>query len=119
MGVGYILVNYSRKELISFAHIPASTAKELAGNPVSAAITTWYLLQHAGDAIAFLSDTYGEWCFPTGTRDEISNYLDVTDKVVESLIEAGILADLGIEWADKDKPDEIYMRGLKIIWMSA
>lgn len=118
MSVGYILVNYSKKELISFIHIPANSARELAGNPTSAAITTWYMIQHSGDSIAFLSDTYGEWSFPAGPRDEISNYQDVTDSVVKSLIEAGILVDLGIEWADDLEPDKIYTRVLKNNWMN-
>jgi len=43
MGATYVLVNYSKKETIGFLHIGASKAKELAGNPVAAAITTWYL----------------------------------------------------------------------------
>jgi len=117
MGVGYFLVNYSKKEVISFSHIGASTARELAGNPVSAAMTTWYMLHHAGDTVAFLSDTYDEWCFPEGTRDEVSNYRDVTDDVVKSLIDAEILVDLGVAWADDDEPDKIYIRALKNVWM--
>ena len=117
MGVEYFLVNYSKKELISFSHIGASKERELAGNPVSAAMTTWYMLQHAGDSVAFLSDTYGEWCFPEGTRDEVSDYRDVTDEVVKSLIEAEILIDLGKAWADDDEPDKIYIRALKNVWM--
>ena len=117
MGVGYFLVNYSKKELLSFSHIGASTARELAGNPVSAAMTTWYTLQNIGDSISFLSDTYDDWVFPDGTRDELSNYRDVTDEVVKSLVEAEILADLGKEWADEEEPDKIYIRALKNIWM--
>ena len=117
MGVGYFLVNYSKKELISFSHIGASTARELAGNPVSAAMTTWYMLQHAGDSVAFLSDTYDEWCFPEGNRDEVSDYLDVTDEVVKRLIEAEILVDLGKAWVDGDEPDKIYIRALKNVWV--
>lgn len=117
MGVGYILVNYSKKELISFNHIGANKARELAGNPVSAAMITWYMLQHKGDTVAFLSDTYGEWCFPEGTRDEISDYRDVTDEVVKSLIEVEILIDLGKTWVDSDEPDKIYIRALENVWM--
>ena len=119
MGVGYFLVNYSKKEWISFNHIGASKARELAGNPVSAAMTTWYLLHHAGDSVAFVSDTYDDWCFPEGTFDEVSNYRDVTDDVVKSLIEAEILEDSGVEWADDDEPDKIYVRALKNVWLKS
>lgn len=40
MGVGYVLVNYTKQEVVTYSHIPATKARELAGNPVSAAITT-------------------------------------------------------------------------------
>ncbi len=33
MGSGYILVNHTKKEKIYFLHIPATKARELAGNP--------------------------------------------------------------------------------------
>lgn len=117
MGVGYFLVNYSKKELISYIHIGGTKARELAGDPVNAAMTTWYMLQNRGDSIAFLSDSDNEWFFPEGSRDEGLNYYDVTDEVVNSLIEAGILIDLGVSWADDDEPDKIYVRALKNVWM--
>lgn len=42
MGQGFVLINKSKPELVSYSHLPASKAKELTGNPVTAAITTWY-----------------------------------------------------------------------------
>lgn len=87
MGVGYILVNHTKKEQVLFAHIPASKKRELAGCPISATITTWYLLEHPGDSIAFVSDTYGEWPFKSGSHKDLSGYREVTDSVVTSLIE--------------------------------
>ncbi len=117
MSVGYSLVNVSKRQIISFAHIPASTVRELAGNPVAAAISTWYLLQNQGNAIAFVSDTYDDWPFPTGGRDDLSEYEDVTDTIVNSLVEAGILADEGIAWADPAEPDRVYIRALRNRWM--
>jgi hypothetical protein len=117
MGVGYTLVNYSKKEIIRFSHIPGSTAHELAGNPVSAAMTTWYLLQHPGDQIAFVSDTYGEWPFPEGTYNELSAYDEMTDVVVNALITEGILSDEGILWADEDEPERVFIRALRNSWM--
>lgn len=119
MAVGYELVNYSKKELISFCHIGASTAHELAGNPAAAAITTWYLLNHPGDQIAFVSDTYDDWPFAQGSRDDLSSYEDVTDIVVTSLIQAGILEDHGKSWEDADEPDTIFMRDLVNIWLNS
>jgi pyridoxine/pyridoxamine 5'-phosphate oxidase len=116
MGVGYMLVNYTKKEMIRFSHIPASKARELAGNPVSAAMVTWYMLENCGDNIAFVSDTYDDWPFP-GDDKQLSDYLEITNQVVDSLINAEILVDEGIEWADEDEPDTIYMRALRNRWM--
>lgn len=117
MGVGYVLVNRSRAQFISFAHLPTSKVKELAGNSVSAAITTWYLLQNPGDEIAFVSDTDGRWPFSKGIREDLSEYEDVTDDVVQQLIDATILRDDGVAWADPDEPETVYIRDLKNIWM--
>ena len=117
MGVGYTLVNQTKKERITFIHIPASKARELAGNPISAAITTWYMLENPGDDIAFVSDTYGDWPFSTEIIGKLSDYKDVTEDVVKSLIEAEILIDEGVAWADEDEPDRIYMRALRNKWM--
>lgn len=117
MGVGYILVNQTRREVIGFDRLPVSKARELAGNPVSAAITTWYLLQHRGEQIAFVSDTEDDWPFPTGSAVDFSGYNDVTDEVVRQLIEASILRDDGIAWVDQTEPESIYYRALTNVWM--
>ena len=117
MSVGYLLVNNTRTELISFAHLPASAARELAGNPVAAAITTWYLLEHRGDQISFVSDTNGDWPFLTGSPVDLAKYDDMTDAVVQQLISASILRDDGILWADDHEPDTIYVRKLTNVWM--
>ena len=41
MGVGYSLVNRTKRERILFHGIGASTQSELAGHPAASAITTW------------------------------------------------------------------------------
>jgi len=48
MGVGCNLVNYTKREVISFLHVPASKAVEITGHPAAAAITAWYLLECRG-----------------------------------------------------------------------
>lgn len=116
MGVFYNLVNFTKKEIITYSHIPANKARELAGNSVSSAITTWYLLQNLGDSISFVSDTYDDWPFPSGSRDDLEDYVEVTDQVVSSLIQAEILVDEGRETFWPDEPDA-YMRKLRNIWM--
>jgi hypothetical protein len=95
MGVGYTLANQTKKEKVSFLHIPAKTARELAGNSVSAAMVAWYMLENRGDNIAFVSDTYDDWPFP-GDYRQLSEYIEMTDKVVDSLIDAEILVDVRV-----------------------
>ena len=118
MGVCYSLVNRTRRELIVFAHIPAHKKRELAGNPISAAVTTWYLLEHRGDQIGFVSDEDGDWPFETGSAIELSGYAEVTERVVEQLIEAGVIEDHGFGWSDPDEPESVYIRDLRSIWAS-
>lgn len=118
MGVGFVLVNHTRREVITFAHLPASKALELAGNPVTAAVTTWYLLEHRTDHVAFVSDTCDDWPFSAGCRAELAEFTDVTDAVVQQLFEAGILRDNGIAWSDEDEPEAVYERDLVNVWMN-
>ena len=116
MGVSYSLINYTKKEYVIFDKLPASKARELAGNPASAAISTWYLLNNIGDNISFISDTYNEWPFPEGSRDELMNYTEVTNEIVSSLISEGILIDEGKEFPFEDDRN-IYFRKLHNIWL--
>ncbi len=116
MGVGYCLVNFTKKERIAYSHIPASKVNELVGNPVSAAITTRYLLQNLGDSISFVSDTYDDWPFPNGSREDLQHYSEVTEQIVNALIQEGILIDEGRETFSPDEP-EVYMRKLRNAWM--
>lgn len=116
MSVGYSLVNHSNKEVISFSHVDASSARELAGNEASSAITTWYMLQNAGDRIAFVSDTYDDWPFEHGFKTDLEHYKDVTDAVVSDLINEGILVDEGRFYEDEDEPSNVFVRQLRNGW---
>lgn len=117
MDVGYYLVNKTKKEKISYLHLKVDTAKELAGNPVSSAITTWYLIKNGGDEIGFIPDQYYEENRPYKdiTWEEISTFKDLTNDIVNELIEMKILTDHGIEILDENEPD-LYTRRLKNIW---
>ena len=118
MGVGYYLVNFTKKEWLLYSHVPASKARELAGNPVAAAITTWYLLNNLGDWISFISDTYSDWPFPKGSWHDTNSYRDLTDEVISDLIEKGILIDEGkVVYFDDEL--EVYSRKLRNIWMDS
>lgn len=109
MGVEYVLINRSKKQQVAFYHLPVGKAKEISGNPVSAAIVTWYLLNNSGDEIQFIS--YEDPAFK-----EIFDFLDVTDSVINELIENGILLDEGIERFDDEEP-EIFIRNIRNVWL--
>jgi|SRR5882672_3404453 len=116
MPTHYTLVNHTRREKVTFVHIPAGSKRELAGNSIAAAISTWYHLEHPGDLIAYVSESGGDWPFPGGSRRDLSGYRDVTDDVVKHLVEADILRDDGREIFDENEPD-VYMRRLRNVWM--
>ena len=116
MGTPYELVNITKKEIVSFFRIPASKARELAGNPVSSAITTWYLLTHLGDQITFMSTQEPIWPLESGSIRDVDEFTDVTDQIVEELIQNKILVDEGKVFYFDDEP-EIYDRKLRNIWM--
>lgn len=116
MGVQYILVNNSKKEKVSFIHLPGSKPRELAGNPECAAVATWYLLHSIGDDVQFVSDSYGEWPFKEGTRADLDDFVDVTNTVVEQLIDSEILEDAGFLYLDEDEPEKVYVKKYVNIW---
>lgn len=113
MSAGYSLVNQTKKELISFLHINATTLKELVRSPVSSSIVTWYLLHNQGDDIHFVSDTYDDWPFSSGSRSDLSRYRDITETLVSDLIAESILVDMGRLFVDEDDPENIYIRDLR------
>lgn len=114
MSVGYALVNKTRREILSFHRLPVSSASEIARDPVAALLTTSYMLRHLGEAIGFVSDTYGEWPFPEGECGAHARYRDVTDQMVQEMIGEGILRDDGILWRDDDDPG-LYIRKIGIV----
>lgn len=117
MSVGYTLVNATRREQIAFRHLPASSKREIAGHPAAAAVVAWYLLEHPGDAIAFVNDHDDAWPFAIGAFDDLSDYADMTDRVVADLIAAGILRDDGRGYVDEDDPN-VFVRTLTNVWGS-
>ncbi|AGF55957.1 hypothetical protein [Clostridium saccharoperbutylacetonicum] len=118
MSVGYYLINKTKKEQITFSHLPAETARELTGNPVTSAITTWYMLKNLGDDISFIPDQYyeNESSLKEASLDEILGYNDMTNLIIEDLIGLRILKDNGIEHFFEDEP-EVYIRRLENVWM--
>lgn len=112
----YCLVNQSKREVIWFNHLPASSKREIGGNNAASAVTAWYLLENIGDNISFMADSSDDWPFTTGRRDDLAFYEEVSDKVVDALIAAKILRDDGREMYFEDAP-HVYCRQLHNIWM--
>ncbi|TVT38444.1 hypothetical protein FNT36_19835 [Hymenobacter setariae] len=117
MGDTFHLVNLDKQESIQFSKIPAAKMREIAGSMAAASITTWYLLNNRGDRIAFLSAYESEHHLfgQTYLSSAFNYYPDVTDAVVEQLIEAKVLRDAGILWEDEDDRD-LVLRDLRNIW---
>jgi len=92
-----------------------ATAHEIAGDPAAAAVTTWYLLHHRRDTIAFVSDEVGDWPFPDTVPEDLAQCRDVTDETIQALIAAGILRDEGYLWVDESDPT-LYRRALRNVW---
>lgn len=117
MSVGYCLINKTKKEMISYLHLPANTARELIGNSVTSAITTWYLIKNSGDEIRFVPDQYYEEDLDNEISwKEINTYTDMTNDIIDELIKMKIIIDCGIEIFDKDEPD-VFIRRLKNSWL--
>lgn len=109
MSTCYQLANLTRRERVSFAHLPMKQ-REIAGDPAIAAIVSWYLFTRIGDHIVFLADGTEDWL-------SIESWTDVTDAVIDDLIRVGILEDHGKSWQDEEEP-ELYMRDLRNVWVS-
>lgn len=116
MGIGYNLVNETKKEFISFCYLDGSKMRELAGSPAQSAIVTWYMLQNIGDNIQFVSDTNNDWPFSTGSKDKLGSYIDKTEVVLNDLIENDILEDFGKSYVDEEDPDNVYIRDIRNVW---
>lgn len=95
-----------------FLHLPVNTMNEITGNKVSAYIVEWYKSRNPCDEIEFVSDTYDDWPFSQGSRDNFQSYNEITEDIVSMLLKEGVIIDNGITWRDEDEPDKIYIRDL-------
>ena len=115
MTTTYWLVNQTKREFVNFSHIGSFTQREIGGNPVSALLTTWYMLWNIGDSIQFVSDEIGDWPFETGISAEVSNYEDITHNLISKLVQMGVVRDEGMDWQDEDEP-ELFIRRIRYVW---
>jgi hypothetical protein len=117
MGVGYILVNVDKRQCVNFYNVNTGTKiRELTGTVIASSIVTYYLLTNVGDRIGFINDT--EECFNVCGQnykwDYFNDFIDVTDKIIEELIEKEIFKDNGIIWIDEE--ENLFDRDLINIW---
>ena len=114
MGPAIVIWNATKREHVSFYRVGASTKREVAGNPASAAIVTWYLAQNVGDQISLQAE--GD---ESGAHNplyaEALRHPDRVEQVVAALIEEGILKDEGFHFRDDQDP-QVYVRNLRNIW---
>jgi len=119
MGRGYTLINVDKKEKIGFGNVNTGTKlRELSGTIVASSIITYYLLTNIGDKISFIDDHQISFTLFEQTYDieDFDDFKDVTDDVIEELIENKIFRDDGILWIDKE--EDLYYRDLTNIWDS-
>ena len=114
MGPAIVLWNATKQEHVSFHHVGASSRREVAGNPASAAIVTWYLAQNVGDRISLQAE-YDEREVPNPIYAEAVRHPDRVEPLVAALIAAGILKDEGFHFRDQQDP-QVYVRHLRNIW---
>ncbi len=117
MGLGYELINIDKRERLTFARIDSGTKKrELTGTAISSSLVTYYMLTNIGDRITFVDDhsiqlvVFGD----TLTWDTINKYEDVTEKMVERLIQEDIYLNNGRIWIDEE--EGLYFHDLINTW---
>lgn len=84
MSTYFYLVNHSKKQIVSFDNLPVTTIKEIASNPVSSAIVTWYLYENLGDNITFISE------YDENFEVYYNGYKEMTHQIIDSLIHSQI-----------------------------
>ncbi len=117
MAKGYRLVNLDKKHQIGFYNVNTGTKlRELSGTVIASTMVTYYLLTNLGNRIGFINDTEDHFivCGQNYKSDFFVDFIDITDKIIEELIEKEIIEDNGIVWIDQD--ENLFYRNLTNIW---
>ncbi|WP_343633240.1 hypothetical protein [Fluviicola sp.] len=120
MGLDYSLVNVDKKEIIDFYGVDTGTHfREIPGTVIASTIVTYYLIKNAGDRIGFISDISLPdvpeiICGEEFSFEYLRDFTEVTDRIIDELIEQEIIKDHGIVWIDKE--DNLFYRDLRNIW---
>lgn len=117
MGAWFLLVNIDKKEKVFFDKIRTGVKwRELSGTSIAGSMVTYYLLHNSGDRIAFINDSDGVFNLfnKQYTWQDFSDYKEMTDEIVQGLIENGIYRDDGIIVIDEE--ENLFERNLTNIW---
>lgn len=111
MPASQTLFNRTKKEYLLFAHLPFSKPNEIYASDVACLIVTWYMLKNSGDDILFLPDYDSHGSALEPFRHNINEYVEVTDHIVDALIQSKLIIDHGYLWTDEDDAT-VYERNL-------
>lgn len=111
MPASQTLFNRTKKQYLLFARLPFSKPNEIYASDVACLMITWYVLENSGDDILFVPDHEGYKSTIEPFKHNISEYIEVTDHIVDALIQKGSIIDKGILWIDEDDTN-IYERNL-------
>ena len=120
MALDYALVNIDKKEIIDFCYVETGTHfREIPGTVISSTIITYYLMKNSGDRIGFISDLALPdvpeiVCGQEYSWEYFKDFAEVTDRIIDELIEKEIIEDRGIIWIDQK--DNLFYRDLRNIW---
>lgn len=111
MPATFVLVNYTKKQIIQYLNLPCGTQYEITNNQIASTITTWYLFQNSGDNIVFVNCTH-DW------HEELNDYPDQTHAIIDELIKVGILVECEPSrlyiYPDDDEDDiDVWLRNVK------
>jgi hypothetical protein len=114
----FLLVNCSKREVISFEHLTGAKKRELTGSPAQSAIVTWYMLTNIGDNIQFVSDSDSDddWPFNVYSKSDLIHFKEMTNELVDRLVSEEILKDFGKSYVDDDEPEKVFIRDLRNVW---
>lgn len=117
MRLGYTLINIDKKQQIRFYNVDTGTKlRELSGTVIASTIVTYYFLKNTGDRIGFINDTEDSVivCGQNYPSNNFTDFIEVTNQIVEELIANEIIKDNGISWIDKK--ENLFVRDLVNIW---
>jgi hypothetical protein len=109
MGVGYKLVNVTKKEIVRFFNLPVEKRGEICLHHVASKIVTMYMIDNMGNEISFVPDQYYEedWPLRVG-MDEVKGYREVTEELLQKAEKEGFIKGRKKVFVFEDDPNMFY-----------